>query len=108
VISISGEVRGDELSVRYDASDAYLRDTKGNIVVAGPIFAHVTKTPVHDIWLVSVELPDNTELISPASNAWVWLVTESSRQGRYHYFLPSAPATLTYAASRPRRAMATT
>jgi len=103
MISIQGTIKGEELRICYMPSDQYMRDATGRIVVAGRVYAHITREG--DNWLMAVVLPDNTELLSPAPNPWVWLVEETSKQGRYHYFLPSDPAVLTYAASRPRRAM---
>lgn len=106
MIEIEGDVQGDLVDLYYIPSDHYLWGPEPDhvIVVASPIHATLVRKE-DDLWHMRVALPDNTMLTTPNSNQWVWMVYEVCRTETYHYFLTSEPRTLTYAASRPSRAM---
>jgi hypothetical protein len=105
VIEIEGDVYGDLVDVYYIPSDPYLWGPPPDhvIVVASPLHANLTPRDGHTH--VQVSLPDNTMLTTPSTNQWHWMVYEVGKHTTYHWSLDSEPKVITYAASRPRRAM---
>lgn len=108
MIHIEGDVFGELVDVYYIPSDHYLWGPEPDrvIVIASPL--HALLTPKGEYTHVSVDLPDNTMLTTPASNQWTWICYEVGKHQTYRYALTSEARTLTYAASRPRRAMVST
>jgi hypothetical protein len=105
MIEIEGDVQGDLVDLYYIPSDHYLWGPEPDrvIVVADPIHAQLTPKE-GGLTHVQVALPDNIMLTTPSSNQWVWWVYEVGKHTTVHYSLTSEPRTLSYAASRPRRA----
>ena len=98
MITISGTVIGDLARVVFLPSEPRFSNPDGNIVVSEPIYADLDQVP--GVCAVSVELPDNEELIDPQD--WFWQVYETSKLGHTTQFtVPSDPSSYQYADIRP-------
>jgi hypothetical protein len=91
-------VSGTLSTLAFEPSRQRFNDVDGNQVVSNTIYARLQRAP--GLTTVSVDLPDNTELIH--HKPWVWLVYETTTTGRKRLFtVKSDPATYRYADLRP-------
>jgi hypothetical protein len=99
MISVSGTVIGDLATVVFTPSRQRFTDSTGDVVVGEPVYA-LTQNISPGVSQVSVDLPDNSEMLS--TKDWVWMVYETSiLGGKVLFTLPSDQADYQYADIRP-------
>ena len=97
MIQIQGLIRGKVEDICFEPTKPRFKQN-GEIILASTTHAHLT--PHGEDTQMSVELPDNTELVSPTS--WMWICYERS-DSLYMFTIKSDPASYTYAQLRRAR-----